>query len=200
MLKFKVTTCKSCGAECRTGKRGLCDKCYNLKIKETSKLNKKKEKERLKRQSEVSITALDNVFSKLVRNIYPEFCHSCLLPLDRTGLQCCHFISRKIYAFRWDIRNCLPGCMQCNFYRQHHVYELGLWINKYNHKTTADSISKIATAGNIGLKLSKKDRKTLYDIYSDYLKRSTDVGQNQKRLLREELITELLNKNLIINL
>ena len=39
------------------------------------------------------------------------------------GLQCCHVVSRRYKAVRWDERNALAGCAAHHLYGTHHPLE-----------------------------------------------------------------------------
>lgn len=66
----------------------------------------------------------DRLFSERVRAI--GFCQlAALFPkIDcNGGLQCCHIVSRRYRALRWDSTNALSGCAAHHLYATHHPLE-----------------------------------------------------------------------------
>lgn len=65
---------------------------------------------------------LDDAFREYVWRVKPRTnCFICHAEAGRfspktnpQGLQVCHFISRSVYALRWDIENVELGCSRCN--------------------------------------------------------------------------------------
>jgi hypothetical protein len=66
----------------------------------------------------------DILFSKIIRKVYPNYCHSCGKHYEESELQCGHYIGRTNYALRYDLRNALPVCGQCNYFDLSHTKKL----------------------------------------------------------------------------
>lgn len=172
----------------------LCKFCwdkYKTKLVKQKATEKKKVALQKKRET-ITEAKLDKIFSLLVRNIYPAYCHSCMIPLEPKQLHCCHFVSRTKRCFRWDLRNCLPGCPTCNLYVPEHVWELGKSINKYYGEDVATELVK---ASKIEVcKLSAQDRNRLYDIFSNTLKTLETIKQSSLDNKNSDVIHALRNE------
>jgi hypothetical protein len=66
----------------------------------------------------------DILFSKIIRKVYPNYCHSCGKHYKESELQCGHYIGRTNYSLRFDLRNALPVCGQCNYFDLSHTKKL----------------------------------------------------------------------------
>lgn len=82
------------------------------------------------------IDKLDRVFSYFIRirdsdkDGYIQCC-TCPKIVFWKDAHCCHFISRKHLATRFDEKNCQGGCCGCNtFNAERHIYQLGKYLNK----------------------------------------------------------------------
>ncbi len=76
------------------------------------------------------IKKLDTVFSLWIRNKYADSngmvkCYTCNTIKPASQMQCGHFISRAVYATRWEPDNCKPQDIACNIYHQGQQYEFG---------------------------------------------------------------------------
>lgn len=65
------------------------------------------------------VKELDAVFSKYIRLISSDkhwflVCPLCNTRLHRKRAQNMHFISRAVYKYRWDEKNCNAWCYRCN--------------------------------------------------------------------------------------
>lgn len=81
---------------------------------------------RVKRQSSTNrkkiVRELDNIIREILKK-EDEVCCCCgkknlgwFHPKDNPyGLQVGHYVSRKVYALRWDLRNVAPQCSGCNY-------------------------------------------------------------------------------------
>lgn len=81
-MQTRKIKCKTCQADCYTGKRSLCTTCWNKEQKEKLKANKKKERTKLtldkKRQAKsISMVNLQTLFQKFVRLTTEDVCASC---------------------------------------------------------------------------------------------------------------------------
>lgn len=65
------------------------------------------------------VQKLDQVFSVYIRLLVADknwyiTCPLCWARVHWTKAQNMHFITRSVYKYRWDERNCYAGCMRCN--------------------------------------------------------------------------------------
>lgn len=140
--KTKKINCKVCGVECYSGKGSLCTVHYNLAQKEKRKV-KKKETQKLNRKlGNITEARLWTLFSSLIKDIYPLYCHACYIPLKKGTKQCqaCHILPRGKQVLKWDIRNVYPGCDKCNGFDPTHIIELARNADQYWGKGTSDMI------------------------------------------------------------
>ena len=141
----------------------LCQQC--LAKVERKQVQEKKEKAKLKRKikrERITEKKLDMVFSRLVRSIYPKFCHSSGVPITVETSQCAHLVSRRYRCVRWDLRNCYPTTPVENMHNQLHVIYLAQRLKSYYgiEIETWDSLTKSSSC-----KITDQDRRTLYDIF-----------------------------------
>lgn len=80
-----------------------------LKSKQVPKRIKKK---RPKNERKKLVKKLDEVVRQICRK-RDKSCCSCGKRLNDTA-QVSHYISRRVYAVRWDLRNCHMSCPGCN--------------------------------------------------------------------------------------
>jgi len=80
-----------------------------LKSKQVPKRVKKK---RPKNERKKLVKKLDEVVRQICRK-RDKSCCSCGKRLNDTA-QVSHYISRRVYAVRWDLRNCHMSCPGCN--------------------------------------------------------------------------------------
>ena len=137
--RFKEVACKTCGVACKSGKRGLCEKHYNLeqlaKAKAKEKLEKVKIKKKIAREKKADSVSklrdkLDTVFSKFIRLRDTDkhgvgYCIDCNERVIWKHLQCGHFMSRRIMSTRWDEQNCHAQKDGCNGFEGGRQYEYG---------------------------------------------------------------------------
>lgn len=196
MLKSKKINCKICGKVCFSGKRGLCRKHFNEAQKQKQKLLRKKEKAREKRESQVSEKTLDILYSRLVRTIYPRFCHgTCSLehtkPLPFEGLQNCHCIPRSRSTYlKFNLCNTLPGCPGCNKFSDEHIIYLYKFLCEYWGKEKIDNYH--TTYKQKILRLNGVSRKTLYYIFKESLQLAEEKLANKEPL--DDLRKSILEK------
>lgn len=72
------------------------------------------------------MAAADKLFSQLVRE--RGYCAAGGERFDCAGnLQCCHVVSRRYRAIRWDLSNAIPMCAAHHIYFTHHPLEWETW-------------------------------------------------------------------------
>lgn len=198
--KFKQIKCKICGKLCRSGKKGLCNTHYAaeqaakklLKSKNIPKSPSKPKHATKKRKKGETITdkKIHQVFSWLVRAIYPEKCHACGVKLPSKNLQACHFVARGAKVITWYLKNVLPGCGTCNGFRQEHVYYLGLALNEYYGEGTADLMTKIGREIK-SYKFDRLEKEKLFNLYTESLNKVVSLKQTLKGKALEEALSDL---------
>lgn len=191
-MQFKLKKCDRCQKEkpiwknqtVEGEKKKFCKTCYNI-VNRTLKKEKLK-KQREKKRSIITEKKLDQVFSKLVRNIYPPVCHSSGDPITVETSHCAHLIGRNNRCLRWDLRNCFPTKPEENLYNQLHIIYLGKKLEYYYgikiEDWDAQSKQQIC-------KLSRVEKKEMYDIFKQYL----DKVLEAKRVISD---TQVLDKRL----
>ena len=165
-----------------------CEQCWNILNRE--KVKEKRKIKREKKRETITEKKLDAIFSKLVREIYPSYCHSSKVPIQVEGSHCAHLISRNNRCVRWDLRNCYPTTPQENMFNQLHVIQLAKRLKEYYGIDIDDWES---TAKQEVCKLTLTERKEMYDIFRDGLERTLSLKRSGADkhyflLLREEII------------
>lgn len=116
----------------------------------------------MKRLSDKTLTnKLDAAFRKLLQKRTKEKrCFVCGRETDwfspKTnpyGLQVGHFISRKVYALRWDFDNCFPQCSVCN---KRHEYNTLPFTQAVVSKLGPEHVDRL----HVRWQLSKQKAKT----------------------------------------
>lgn len=172
----------------------LCTRCID-RIKKDKALERKTKaitKAKLKR-SRITETKLDILFSKMVKILYPPYCHSTGMEFSGVKGEChaAHFVSRQFRSTRWDIRNVYPTFASENMFNQLHVISLSKKLKEY-YDIDWEEYNRVAK--NHTTKLSFEDRKIMYDVFEKSLKQAEDHllnGGNYKNI-----ITILYMKNL----
>jgi Bacteriophage Lambda NinG protein len=120
----------------------------------------------LKPQSE-----LDRLFSLIIRNSHPNFCHSCGKSHEVSESQCGHYIPRGNFSVRYDLRNALPVCVTCNYFVSEHVQQLEKRLIELYGEDVIDTlqIKKIEL-----FKATPKQKEWLEKVFSILLKSLTD--------------------------
>jgi len=205
--KNKQIKCKVCGKPCYSGKRGLCNTHYaaeqaakrliKSKSKIASTVKHKKTTKKRKKGETITDKKIHQVFSWLVRAIYPEHCHACGINLPSKNLQACHFVARGAKVITWYLKNVLPGCGTCNGFRQEHVYYLGLSLNQYYGEGTADLMVKVGREIK-SYKFDRLEKEKLFNLFTESLNKVVSLKQSLKgKALDQELIKlrlEIINK------
>ena len=197
--KFKTINCNfrmpdgtTCDIPCMSGKLGKCGKHYNQILEERAKKRAaqekqkaKKEKKRIKKQETITEKKLDIIFSRLVRSIYPPFCHSSKVPLEFSKSNAAHLVTRAIRSTRWDLRNVYPTTYAENMYNQLHVIQLAKRLQTY-YGIDIEQWEKVARATTC--KLSSSDRKAMYDVFTNAFER---VQQIRRQVNYEDSLAKL---------
>lgn len=150
--KSKKINCKTCGTECNSGKRNLCDKCYQKEQVEkekarvkSAKAKEKKAKARERKASSISklTKTLDQVFSRFIRLRDTDergvgYCIDCGERMEWKNIQCGHFMSRRHKSTRWDELNCAAQKDSCNMFEQGRQFEFAKGLDGRYGEGTAD--------------------------------------------------------------
>jgi len=163
-----------------------CQPCWRIVDRETQK--EKKRTQRKKKQDRITEKKLDSIFSLLVRNIYPPFCHSSGVSITVETCQCAHLIGRSNRCVRFDMRNCYPTTPQENMYVQTHVIYLAKRLKEYYNIDFEDFDS---AAKQNTCKLSFLDRKRLYDIFKRGLEKISDIKKIQDLTKQKKALQNL---------
>ena len=126
------------------------------KSKQVKKLFQKKSIPKL-------VKELDRVFSLWIRN-REQKCFTC--GSDK-NLQCGHYISRRIYALRWDEQNCQTQCLRCNVLMHGNMPTFAL---KLQQKYGKDILEKLDQKKNNKFKLEGFELELLIRTYGMWIK------------------------------
>lgn len=171
-------------------RESFCQPCWvkQERLEKKEKETQVKLKKKLKREK-VTERKLDTVFSQLVRNIYPPFCHSSKVPITVATSQCAHLVSRRYRCVRWDLRNCYPTTPAENLYNQLHVIKLAKRLESYYGVSIEDWEQVINSSY---CKITELDRRFMYDVFKEALDRvykikliGTDVDVHLENLRLE---------------
>lgn len=96
-------------------------------------------------RSGIKITALDRLFSQLVREKANGQCQRCgKYAKDLRGLHCAHFYSRSKQCVRWDERNAACLCMGCHRFLDGNPYEKILFFERLLDVADIAALSELA--------------------------------------------------------
>jgi len=194
-MKVKKIKCSVCQKECFSGKRGMCEYHYNLKLKEKDK--EKKQLKREKKKALITEKKLDTIFSKLVRVIYDPYCKACGKEIQFNSSHNAHLVSRTVRCVRWDLRNCYNTCPSCNLYDQLHVIYLAKKQEQFYNIKIEDWI--ILTKQNL-CKISSTERERLYNIFNVYYEKAFKLNfSSYKQEESFKLISEIIEQTKLIN-
>ena len=120
------------------------------------------------------INPLDSIFSKIIRKVHSNYCHSCGQYHNEQDLQAGHFLGRTNFATRYDLRNALPVCGQCNYYDASHVEKLGLKLIELYGENVIDelNIKKIESQF-----LNKSEKEILFETLNILYNSLTDCKE-----------------------
>lgn len=165
-------------------KKQFCQSCWGIVNKEQAKEKRKKVRE--KKKATWSYVKLQPYCNKLIKEIYPLFCHSCYkgLELGTKDCQACHFVPSKNYkGLTFDPRNILPGCGFCNGFDESHTYELGKNINKYWGEGTAEYLREIKVET---YSWSQSQFRELYELFTN--PPQADTLEQTRQLILEQYL------------
>tara|TARA_X000001382_G_scaffold129710_1_gene122429 strand:+ start:1382 stop:1777 length:396 start_codon:yes stop_codon:yes gene_type:complete len=80
------------------------------------------------------------------------------------SIQAGHFMSRKHYSTRWDIRNVKPQCVGCNMFKSGEQYKYSIYLG-------SELSNELYLQSNKIVKFSNDDLQEMIDRYSIELKR-----------------------------
>lgn len=80
------------------------------------------------------------------------------------SMQAGHFMSRKHYNTRWDVRNVKPQCVGCNMFKSGEQYKYSIYLGSELSKELYLQSNKI-------VKFSNDELQKMIDRYSTELKR-----------------------------
>lgn len=166
-------------------RKKVCQRCA-VRLEATKK-KQKVEKDKAKRKEKrerITEKKLDTIFSKLVRNIYPQICHSSKVRITPETSQCAHLIGRNNRCTRFDLRNCYPTTPQENMHNQLHVFELAKRL-KYYYDIDIDTW--IAQSKQNTCKLSETERREMYNIFKSGLEQVLEIRRKNSTNLENEL-------------
>lgn len=155
------------------------------------KVKEKKAKIRQKKKETITEKKLDQIFSLLVRNVYPPFCHSSRVPIEVVGSHCAHLISRQNRCTRFDLRNCYPTTPQENMFNQLHVIQLAKRLKEYYDIEIEDWEQ---SAKQTLCKLNKEDKLEMFNIFKEGLEKALSIKkssvdqESELKTLREDII------------
>ena len=176
-------------------RKKVCQKCASYIERDKLREKKEKSKQRRKVQRErITEKKLDTIFSRLVRNIYPPYCHSSKVPITVETSHCAHLVGRNNRCVRWDLRNCYSTTPQENMHNQLHVIQLAKRLYEYYEIDidTWESASKQTTC-----KLTEGERREMYEIFKEGLDRVFQIGimpDEVKERKLKELRMEIISK------
>jgi hypothetical protein len=163
----KIKSCQECGYRGRIWSAGLCRKCAEAKRRLPPI------------DGTVTVEMVDQVFSWLVRTLYPNFCHACKQALPYKLLQCCHMVPRGNMIVRWDLRDCYPGCQSCNFHDPTHEILLAAECDRYWGVGTAE---KLALEGKKAYHWAPYELEELYQIFREALEEAQAPGADKNAI------------------
>lgn len=78
----------------------------------SSQLQSKPKKKRVRSERKMLVRKLDDIVRRICR-ARDKICCSCGKKINESS-QVSHYVSRRHYALRWDLRNCHMSCPGCN--------------------------------------------------------------------------------------
>lgn len=170
----KQKVCSGCGYKGKLWSASLCKRC-------SAEKNRKPPED-----GTITQGMVHQVFSWLVRTLYPNFCHACKKPLPYKHLQCCHMVKRDNMIVTWDLRNCYPGCEDCNYRDPNHEILLAAQCDRYWGIGTAEHI---ALEGKKAYHWAPFELEELYKIFLAALREAEDPNVDKKEL-RERVLAQ----------
>lgn len=113
------------------------------------------------------VKKLDQVFSRYIRLLEPEFCVTCNDAKPRKELQNGHFYTRGRYSTRWDEMNCHPQCYKCNVILNGNYIKYTMYmINRYG----TDAVNDLEIKSTTQQKIPTPTLKDLIEEYKEKVK------------------------------
>lgn len=107
----------------------------------TSQLKQNKTKKKSKNERKVLIRKLDDEVRRIIRS-RDTHCCSCGKRLEN-NLQVSHFVGRRHYSLRWDLRNTHGSCPGCNLLHNHDPNPYSLFMVKTYGPEILEEFEKI---------------------------------------------------------
>ena len=177
-----------------------CQNCVQKEEKKRLRLKKEEKKIKLRQKRErITEKKLDSIFSKLVRSIYPPYCHSSKVHITFDSSHAAHLIGRNNRCVRWDLRNVYPTTPSENLYNQLHVIQLSKRLKEYYNIDIEDweNASKRNTC-----KVTDSQKEFMYTVFKEGLE---ELGRLQVSFFVEDLDQkisqlrlEIINKTKLI--
>ena len=118
---------------------------------------------------------LDDLVRLVFRKMWEPVCYICGFRgvWGKDGIQVGHYIARKVFTLRWDLKNLFPNCSTCNSRHEYYMEPFREAILK------KEGIERL---------------KYLDQKYQEHLQIKTLVKMKEKQELYEEL-TKMLNSS-----
>lgn len=115
------------------------------------------------------IKKLDILFSQYVRLSNADkdgycACITCNRKYYWKNIQAGHFMSRKHYSTRWDIRNVKPQCVGCNMFKNGEQYKYSIFLG-------TELSNELYLQSNKIVKFTNNEIEEMIDRYSKELKK-----------------------------
>ncbi len=171
-LRAKIKICKGCQKPRKLWSAGYCIQCA-----------KNKDRKYVKGEP-VTVGMVDQVFSWLVRTVYPNYCHGCKVAFPYRLLQCSHLVGRGASLVRWDLRNAYPADEDCNYNDRNHQILLSAECDRYHGPGTAE---KLAAYRHDRYQWAQFELEELYIIFSEALTEA-EKPEADKKKIRQQVI------------
>lgn len=106
------------------------DQLQNTKTKKKSKNPRKK-----------LVKDLDDIIRKIIR-LRDNKCCSCGRQLE-DNMQVSHYIGRRHYSLRWDLRNCHGSCPGCNLLHNHNTLPYTMFMVRTYKEGILEELERI---------------------------------------------------------
>tara|TARA_R110002073_G_scaffold292420_1_gene457710 strand:+ start:195 stop:584 length:390 start_codon:yes stop_codon:yes gene_type:complete len=115
------------------------------------------------------VKKLDILFSQYVRLSNADSrgmctCVTCNNQYHWKNIQAGHFMSRKHYSTRWDIRNVKPQCVGCNMFKSGEQYKYSIFLG-------TELANELYLQSNEIVKFTNNEIEEMIDRYSRELKK-----------------------------
>jgi len=109
------------------------------------------------------ILELDEIIRRIVR-FRDTHCCSCGKNLEE-GAQVSHYVTRRVYALRWNLNNCHMSCPGCNMRHNYDPIPYTLFMIRTYGK---EKLDELATIKNSVKKMSSKQLSDLLAELTEY--------------------------------